>query len=95
MRKASGVWVFLLVVVGAAAVLMRQADAVTCSPLELSPCISAITSPSTPSPQCCSKVREQRPCLCGYLKTPSIRPYVDSPTARQIAISCAVPFPQC
>ncbi|KAL5743362.1 hypothetical protein ACOSP7_026210 [Xanthoceras sorbifolium] len=34
-------------------------EAVTCNPMELSPCMAAITSSSPPSSTCCSKVREQ------------------------------------
>ncbi|KAG4911437.1 hypothetical protein JHK84_051913 [Glycine max] len=72
-----------------------MAEAVTCSPVELSPCLGAITSSSPPSTTCCQKVREQRPCLCGYLKNPSLRPYVNSPGSRRVASSCGVPFPTC
>ncbi|KAK7255022.1 hypothetical protein RIF29_28423 [Crotalaria pallida] len=71
------------------------AEGVTCSPVELSPCLGAITSSSPPSATCCQKVREQRPCLCGYLKNPSLRQYVNSPGARRVASSCGVPFPTC
>ncbi|CAH2049952.1 unnamed protein product [Thlaspi arvense] len=71
------------------------ADAVTCNPLELSPCIGAITSSQPPSRTCCDKVREQRPCLCGYLKDPNLRQYVNSPNARRVATTCGVPIPTC
>ncbi|PKI56761.1 hypothetical protein CRG98_022822 [Punica granatum] len=93
---ASVVWLCLVVAAAlAAAVLVKEAEAVTCSPLELSPCLGAITSSSPPSGQCCSKLREQRPCLCGYLRNPSLRSYVNSPNARRVAVTCGVPFPQC
>ncbi|KAK3017022.1 hypothetical protein RJ639_006533 [Escallonia herrerae] len=57
--------------------------AVTCSALQLSPCASAITSASTPSPTCCSKIKEQRPCLCKYLKDPNLKKFISSPNARK------------
>ncbi|CDP02751.1 unnamed protein product [Coffea canephora] len=69
--------------------------AVTCSPTELSPCVGAIISNQPPSPACCSKLREQRPCLCGYLRDPNLRQYVNSPNARRVASSCGVPTPRC
>ncbi|RDX97152.1 hypothetical protein CR513_20108, partial [Mucuna pruriens] len=85
----------VLVVVVVAAELSVKAEGVTCSPVELSPCLGAITSSSPPTSTCCQKVREQRPCLCGYLKNPSLRQYVNSPGSRRVASSCGVPFPNC
>lgn len=72
-----------------------MAEAVTCTPTELSPCLGAITSNSPPSAACCQKLREQKPCLCGYLKNPSLQPYVNSNGARRVASSCGVPYPKC
>ena len=96
MKKAS--YVALCAVVVVAMLLFEaplMAKAVTCSPLELSSCISAITSSAPPSSTCCTKLREQRPCLCGYLKDPNLRQYVNSPGARKVASTCGVPFPSC
>ncbi|KAG6581748.1 hypothetical protein SDJN03_21750, partial [Cucurbita argyrosperma subsp. sororia] len=73
----------------------RVAEAVNCSPMELSSCAGAITSSSTPSSTCCNKLREQKPCLCGYIRNPALRPYVQSPGARNVAAKCGVPFPSC
>ncbi|XP_031251603.1 non-specific lipid-transfer protein 2-like [Pistacia vera] len=66
-----------------------------CSPTELSSCVPAITSSSPPSPTCCSKLREQKPCLCGYLKDPNLRQYVNSPNAKKVASTCGITFPKC
>ncbi|XP_028784391.1 non-specific lipid-transfer protein 2-like [Neltuma alba] len=85
----------VVLVILAAAELPHMAEAVTCSPAALSPCIGAITSSSPPSSQCCQKLKEQKPCLCGYLKNPSLRQYVNSPGAKKVASSCGVPFPSC
>ncbi|KAK7255021.1 hypothetical protein RIF29_28422 [Crotalaria pallida] len=71
------------------------AEGLTCNPSELSPCIAAVKSPSQPSTVCCQKLREQKPCLCGYLKNPSFKQYVNSPGAKRVASSCGVPFPTC
>ncbi|GMN28186.1 hypothetical protein TIFTF001_001955 [Ficus carica] len=88
----------LTVAVAVAAVLISEApvaEAVTCSPLELSSCLSAITGGTKPSNTCCSKLREQKPCLCGYLKNPNLRQYVNSPNARKVASTCGVAYPKC
>ncbi|GMI74625.1 Tracheary Element Differentiation-related 4 [Hibiscus trionum] len=73
----------------------RTAEAVTCNPTELSPCMPAFTSSADPSAACCSKLNEQQPCLCGYIKNPALKPYVDSPNAKRVASYCKIPWPQC
>ncbi|XP_057735381.1 non-specific lipid-transfer protein 2-like [Arachis stenosperma] len=69
--------------------------AVTCSPVQLSPCVSAITTSNPPSSLCCSKIREQKPCLCQYVRNPNLKKFVDSPNARRVASTCGTPFPRC
>ncbi|KAE8696062.1 Non-specific lipid-transfer protein 2 [Hibiscus syriacus] len=73
----------------------RTAEAVTCDVSELSPCMAAITSPKPPSTTCCSKLKEQKPCFCQYLKNPTIKQFVDTPRAKKIASTCGVEYPQC
>ncbi|WJX77191.1 hypothetical protein P8452_60521 [Trifolium repens] len=94
MMKMKVVCAMLLVVV-----LMVEvatfAEAVTCSPLQLSPCLGAFTSNSQPSADCCNKLREQKPCLCQYVRNPNLRQYVNSPNARKVASSCGVTIPNC
>ncbi|GAU46076.1 hypothetical protein TSUD_180120 [Trifolium subterraneum] len=70
-------------------------EAVDCNPLELRPCLGAITSNTPPSAECCNKLKEQIPCLCGYIKNPVLSPYVGSPGAKRVASSCGVATPQC
>ncbi|XP_027352728.1 non-specific lipid-transfer protein 2-like [Abrus precatorius] len=72
-----------------------MAEAATCNPLDLSPCLPAITNSSPPSTTCCQKLRQQKSCLCNYLKNPSLRQYINSPGARKVASSCAVAYPSC
>ncbi|XP_009357787.2 non-specific lipid-transfer protein 2-like [Pyrus x bretschneideri] len=96
--KLSSRSLVLCLVVAVAVVLCEVAgttEAVTCSPVELSPCMGPIRSGSAPSGTCCQKLREQRPCLCGYIKNPALRTYVTSPNARKLASACGVPIPQC
>ena len=79
-------------------VILSEADptkAVTCSPLELTSCYAAINSGAPPSAMCCNKLRQQKPCLCGYLKDPNLRQYVNTANARRVASTCGVPFPNC
>ncbi|KAF7827762.1 non-specific lipid-transfer protein 2-like [Senna tora] len=68
---------------------------VTCNALELSACASAITSSTPPTSLCCSKLKQQRPCLCHYLKDPNLQKLVNSPNARKVANACGSPFPSC
>ena len=91
--KASYIALFALVVL-----LLAEAQvsmAVTCSPTQLSSCVSAITSSSPPSQLCCSKIKEQKPCLCQYLRNPTIKKFINTPNARKVATTCGTPFPKC
>ncbi|KAL1361275.1 hypothetical protein HN51_068199 [Arachis hypogaea] len=92
MKKVCAVLVVALMVLVEVA---PMAEAVTCTPTELSPCLGAITGGSPPSSVCCQKLRAQKPCLCNYIKNPALRTYVNSPGARRVASSCGVPLPSC
>ncbi|KAE8022061.1 hypothetical protein FH972_007895 [Carpinus fangiana] len=98
MKTASGAALCAMVVVVVAVLLCEApltAKAVTCNPLELSSCLSAITSSAQPSTTCCGKLREQKPCLCGYIKNPNLKQYVGSPGAKKVASTCGVSIPRC
>ncbi|KAL2897213.1 putative non-specific lipid-transfer protein AKCS9 [Bienertia sinuspersici] len=73
----------------------KVANAVSCSPAQLSPCADAITSASPPTPACCSKIKEQKPCLCQYMNNPYLKKFVNTPNAFKVAKSCGTPFPKC
>ncbi|KAL9255424.1 Non-specific lipid-transfer protein 2-like protein [Drosera capensis] len=82
-------------VAAAAVVVLLQQAAVTsaeekCDPMQLSPCATPILQSSPPSLECCNKLKEQRPCLCRYMKDPSLKPYVNSPGARKVTDCCGV-----
>ncbi|XP_047336956.1 non-specific lipid-transfer protein 2-like [Impatiens glandulifera] len=87
--------VVVVVLTVVAAKVLPVAEAVTCSATELSPCLGAITSNQAPSRQCCNKLNEQRPCLCGYIKNPILRPYVKSAGALRVSAACRIPTPNC
>ncbi|ESQ48077.1 hypothetical protein EUTSA_v10021828mg [Eutrema salsugineum] len=92
--KATWVSVFALTAV-LLVILVPAGEAVTCSPMQLSPCASAITSSSPPSALCCAKLKEQKPCLCGYMRNPSLRRFVSSSNARKVSNRCKLPIPRC
>ncbi|KAK7340931.1 hypothetical protein VNO77_21649 [Canavalia gladiata] len=69
-------------------------EAVNCSPSELSPCAPALGG-APPTSACCQKLIEQKPCLCGYIKDPNLKQYVNSPAARKMASTCGVQIPRC
>ncbi|XP_007033193.2 PREDICTED: non-specific lipid-transfer protein 2 [Theobroma cacao] len=98
-EKMKVVSVVALCVVALVVVLLsgetRTVEAVNCSPSELTSCLPAITSSSPPSTTCCSKLREQKPCLCGYLQNPNLKQFVNNPNARKVASTCGVTYPQC
>ncbi|XP_048129389.1 non-specific lipid-transfer protein 2-like [Rhodamnia argentea] len=71
------------------------AEAVMCSATQLSPCVPAMTSSAPPSALCCSKMREQRPCLCEYIRNPNLRQYLTSADGRTVMRVCGVPYPTC
>jgi hypothetical protein len=43
---------------------MTGARAPKCDPLALRPCVPAAIYGTTPSGECCAKLRGQMPCLC-------------------------------
>lgn len=89
---AKNVAAFALVAVMVAAVLLAEAPTTeaACSPVQLSPCAPAIMSNKPPSGACCARLRQQKPCLCGYLKNPALKRYVNSPGAKRVASTCRV-----
>ncbi|KAI3714379.1 hypothetical protein L1987_72979 [Smallanthus sonchifolius] len=87
----------LLVVAGIYNDRSSSAEAATnCNPIQLSPCATAILSAATtPSETCCGKIKEQRPCLCNYIKNPTLQKFINTPNARKVAATCGTPFPTC
>ncbi|GJZ96200.1 non-specific lipid-transfer protein 2-like protein [Tanacetum coccineum] len=73
----------------------QKTNAQTCNPQELMPCAAFLSSGAKPSMACCSKLKAQQPCFCGYMKNPSIGQYINSPNAKKVASACGVPIPKC
>ncbi|WCJ25329.1 Bifunctional inhibitor/lipid-transfer protein/seed storage 2S albumin superfamily protein [Euphorbia peplus] len=71
---------------------MHMSDA-ACSISELSSCASAIGSTAPPSSSCCNSLKVQKPCLCGYLKDPSLQKYISG--AKRVAKDCGIAIPKC
>ncbi|KAF8676257.1 hypothetical protein HU200_047129 [Digitaria exilis] len=61
-----------------------------CDPLALRPCAPVVIYGARPSGECCSKLREQMPCLCRYRKNPDLGRYINSREGRRIASRCRV-----
>ncbi|XP_075524173.1 non-specific lipid-transfer protein 2-like [Primulina tabacum] len=85
----------ILVLVMFLAEVELVSGAVTCNPLQLSPCAAAIISSSNPSATCCNKLKEQKPCLCQYMMNPNLQKFINSPGAKKVAYFCDAPFPTC
>ncbi|CAO2817226.1 unnamed protein product [Amaranthus hypochondriacus] len=81
---------FVVVVVALLLAATPVTEAVTCSPVQLSPCAPAIMSNKPPSGACCQKLRQQKPCLCGYYRNPTLKRYINSPGAKRVASTCRV-----
>ncbi|KAG5614383.1 hypothetical protein H5410_014207 [Solanum commersonii] len=96
MKKGSSIFtIFFITILVILIGELLVAEAVTCKIAELTPCADAIISSKPPSASCCAKLKEQKPCLCGYIKDPKLKPYVNSPNAKKVAKTCGVPFPKC
>ncbi|XP_010450960.1 PREDICTED: non-specific lipid-transfer protein 2-like [Camelina sativa] len=63
-----------------------------CSAMGLSSCLPAMTSGHAPSTDCCTKLKEQKTCLCSYIKNPLCGSYVRSPNAHKTLEACGVPY---
>ncbi|CAL0318169.1 unnamed protein product [Lupinus luteus] len=59
--------------------------------VQLSPCVSTITSSSAPSNLCCSKIKEQKPCLCQYLQNPNLKSLLTLPLLGELLALVALP----
>ncbi|PKU61913.1 non-specific lipid-transfer protein 2 [Dendrobium catenatum] len=73
----------------------KNIAAVTCNPMELSPCANAILSTAPPTASCCSKLKEQQPCFCQYERNPQLKEYIKSSNSNKVASICKVPVPKC
>ncbi|CAH1420223.1 unnamed protein product [Lactuca virosa] len=74
---------------------VEKTNAATCNPQELLPCAAFLSSGATPSVACCSKLKAQQPCFCGYVKNPSLGQYINSPNAKKVVSACGVSIPKC
>ncbi|KAK8626969.1 hypothetical protein V6N13_134598 [Hibiscus sabdariffa] len=71
----------------------RMTEAAVCDLLRLGPCTPALVSVA-PSTECCSKLKEQQPCLCEHLKNPAFGQFVKNPNSKKVAAICNVQWPQ-
>lgn len=92
-RSSSSPAALIAVALLLALVLAPRAESVTCKVTELMPCLPALTGQPKPTPACCTKLKEQKPCLCGYLKDPALKKFWSNPNAKKVADACKVPIP--
>ncbi|KAK4733414.1 hypothetical protein R3W88_007675 [Solanum pinnatisectum] len=96
MKKGSSIYaIFFIAILVILLGELLSIEAVTCNVMELSPCAPAIISSQSPSSACCAKLNKQKPCLCGYLNDPNLKPYINSPNAQNVYKTCGVPTPKC
>ncbi|PIN02219.1 hypothetical protein CDL12_25271 [Handroanthus impetiginosus] len=70
-------------------------NAATCNPVQLSPCMSAITSSAKPSTLCCTRLKQQKPCFCQYLRNPNLQKFIKSAGAKKVSSFCRISYPRC
>ncbi|KAI3519312.1 hypothetical protein L1887_08341 [Cichorium endivia] len=61
----------------------------SCSDMELMPCGVAISSSQAPTSDCCTKVTQQSPCFCGYIRDPSYRQFISLATTERVVRQCS------
>ncbi|TVT96757.1 hypothetical protein EJB05_36581, partial [Eragrostis curvula] len=62
--------------------------ATTCDAMQLTPCAGAIIGNAAPTAACCSRMKEQQPCLCTYARDPNLQRYVNSPNGKKVMATC-------
>ncbi|ESQ45733.1 hypothetical protein EUTSA_v10010852mg [Eutrema salsugineum] len=67
----------------------------SCIPMELWSCLPTISMGGEPTKNCCDNLKEQKPCLCGYIKNPEYSLFVTSPNARKMIDACKIHIPSC
>ncbi|KAL6620642.1 hypothetical protein ACP70R_035781 [Stipagrostis hirtigluma subsp. patula] len=99
-KKASLVWILVVITVVASAVLSLLAPgagaATTCTPTQLTPCAGAIVGNAAPTAACCARLKAHpASCFCQYKKDPNLQRYVNSPNGKKVFAACKVPLPRC
>ncbi|KAL7132439.1 hypothetical protein ABFS83_12G074500 [Erythranthe nasuta] len=86
--KIAIICVLVLVVIVGDEVGVARAQ-VSCNPLQLGACLTAVFTSVEPADICCSAIRQATiPCLCQYLKD-----FINPAAALRLSTSCASPFP--
>ncbi|KAL3813268.1 hypothetical protein ACJIZ3_014536 [Penstemon smallii] len=87
--------VFMVALVVVLVAELHYAAAVTCNPEELNACLWSFVGVLPPTPDCCTKLKEQMTCYCDYIKNPNLGVFLDSPAAKKASRKCGVPTPNC
>ncbi|KAI7758153.1 hypothetical protein M8C21_010600 [Ambrosia artemisiifolia] len=84
----------LMLIVGVTHSALKPPTAI-CHPRQLQPCWKPIRLGIPPPPLCCTRLKKQRSCMCGYFKNPKIAKFWRSPNAKKVAKACLVRIPRC
>ncbi|WVZ55147.1 hypothetical protein U9M48_005847 [Paspalum notatum var. saurae] len=95
MKKVELAGALLLVLVLVLSSSSAAAAASSCNAAQLAPCAPALASGAKPSAGCCSSLKAQQSCFCGYAKNPAYARYINSPNARKTVTSCGLSVPRC
>ncbi|KAL1566630.1 non-specific lipid-transfer protein 2P [Salvia divinorum] len=89
-----------LFVVVVMAVLVHETKALTpppppppCDPTKIESCTFPILFGTSPSAECCRKLKEQEHCFCQFIKDPQFSQFLQSPNAAKLARACNVTIP--
>jgi hypothetical protein len=58
-------------------------------------CTPAILAGRTPSAECCSNLKAQQGCFCGYAENPFYKHYINSPNSLNTLATCGISIPDC
>ncbi|ERN17259.1 hypothetical protein AMTRI_Chr12g235180 [Amborella trichopoda] len=66
-----------------------------CDVSTLTPCGRAFYYSQPPTATCCSRLQDQKPCYCQYLKDPRYSGFINSRKGKSILDACKVSIPKC
>lgn len=92
---AALVLAFALVTMGGVGAVEAAAAAAACNPSLLTPCAGPALFGGPVPAACCTQLRAQQGCLCGYARSPNYGGYIRSPNAARLFAVCRFPMPRC
>ncbi|VYS68575.1 unnamed protein product [Arabidopsis thaliana] len=84
-----------VIIVLSSPILMKAEVTQSCVPMELMPCLPAMTKGEQPTTDCCENLIKQKTCLCDYIKNPLYSMFTISLVACKVLETCNVPYTSC